>query len=185
MGATTAIALSLYSTVQGFQSSQRQARAASTQGSYTAAIDEQNAALADAQAQDAIARGSVDEGRQRLATRQNIGATRAAQAASGVDISSGSAADVQASEAGLGELDALTIRNNAAREAWGYNVDAGNLRQQAKLARFTGQEAAAGYRAQSYSQLITGGLNTYGIYQQNRNAKQDLRGSENRPGGGR
>lgn len=185
MGATTAIALSLYNTVSGYQSSQKQAAAASMQGEYTARIDEQNAGIADMQAKDATDRGTIEEQRQRLGTRQNIGSTRAAQAAQGVDISSGSAADVQASEAGLGELDALTIRNNAARESWGYNVDAANLRQQAKLARYTGNNAAAGYKAQSYSQLITGGLNTYGIYQRSQNDKADLRGTQYRPGGGR
>jgi len=65
------------------------------------------------------------------------------------------------------------------------DVEAASDRQQAKLAWFTGNETAAGYRAQSYSQLITGGLNTYGIYQRAcpKKPKEDLRTTTFRPGG--
>jgi hypothetical protein len=162
---------------------QRQASAASAQGQYTKKVYDQNAKTADLEAQDAIDRGQIQEQRSRLATRQNIGASRAAQAASGVDVSSGSAADVQASEAGIGALDALTVRNNAAREAWGYKVEGVNLRQQGELAAFAGDQAAAGYRAQSLNTVLTGAVNTYGIYQRNKADRQDLRKKANRTGG--
>ena len=182
MGATIALASSAYSTISGFETQQRQAWAAQAQGKYEAAVDEQNAALSDKQAQDAIERGQIEEARQRLVTRQTIGATRAAQAAQGVDVGSGSAVDVQASEAGLGELDALMIRNNAAREAYGFKVQAIQERQHAKIARVAGAGAAAGYAAGSYGTLLTGAANTYGIYQRNTNDRADLRTSQYRPG---
>lgn len=182
MGATIALASSVYSTVSGFETQQRQAWASQAMGKYESAIDEQNAKLADLSAKDALERGQVEEQRQRMVTRQTIGATRAAQAAQGVDVATGSAVDVQASEAGLGELDALMIRNNAAREAYGYKVEAINYRQQGKLAAFAGANAAAGYRAGSYSSLLEGAANTYGIYQRNSNDRADLRTSQFRPG---
>jgi hypothetical protein len=185
MGATIALVASVGQTATSFIGNQRQAAAAKAQGEYESNIDNQNASLADAQAQDALQRGQVDESRQRMATRQNIGSSRAALAAQGVDISSGSAADVQASEAGLGELDALTIRNNAAREAWGYTVEGINYRQQGKLAKFGGQQAAAGYTANSYSSLLSGAAQTYGIYQRNSNDRTDMRNTQYRTSTGR
>jgi hypothetical protein len=170
MGATAAIAiastaLSGYQTISGFETQQRQSLAVAARGKYQSNILEQDATLADAQAQDALERGQIAEQRVRLAGRQQLGSTRAALAAQGVDISMGSAADVQASEAGLTEIDALTTRNNAAREAYGYKVDAMGLRQQAKLALFGANNEAAALRTSSYATLVTGGLQTaaYGI----------------------
>ena len=185
MGATIAIAASVGQAVTGYVGGQRQANAAQQQGQYEQKIAEQNATLADQQAQDALTRGSIAESRQRLETRQTIGATRATLAAQGVDISSGSAADVQGSEAGLGELDALTIKNNAAREAWGYNVQAAQERQSGKMAAFAGSQAAAGYRAGSYSSLLSGAAQTYGIYQRNTSDRTDLRDTQYRTSRGR
>ena len=43
-------------------------------------------------------------------------------AANGVDLSSGSPLDILGDTAMYGELDALTIRSNAEREAYGYRV---------------------------------------------------------------
>ncbi len=182
MGDYAALALSAFSTTQNVMGAQRQASAASAAGRYTQSVDNENARLMDLQATDATARGQLEEQRQRLSTRQNIGASRAALAAQGVDVSSGSAADVQASEAGVGEMDALTIRNNAAREAWGYKVGAINERQQGTLAAAEGDMAASGYRAQSWSALLGGAAQTYGIYQKMQNAKQDLRTKGNKTG---
>ena len=44
-------------------------------------------------------------------------------------------------EAQLGELDALTISNNAAREAYGYNVEATSNEQNAKRIKKAGKNA--------------------------------------------
>lgn len=184
MGATAGIVAGL-KTGFDFLNERKQANAVEAQGKYEAAADRQNASLADAQAADAIARGQVEEGRYRLGTTQQIGATRAALASQGVDIGTGSALDVQGSEAGIGELDALAIRNNAAREAWGYNVDAINLRQQANLAELGGKNAASGLRTQSVSTLLNGAANEYGLYQQSSRNRADLRGSQYKPGAGR
>lgn len=179
MGATAAI-LTAANTAVSFLGQRKQANATEAQGAYEAAADRQNAGLADQQAADAIARGSIEENRQRLVTRHEIGSTRAGLAASGVDIGSGSALDVQGSEAAIGELDALTIRNNAAREAWGYNVDAIKDRQAAKLAEMGGKNAAAGIRNASVSTLLTGAAQTYGLYSNSQRDKADLRGTQYR-----
>jgi hypothetical protein len=101
-----------------------------------------NAAIADVQAQDATQRGQEEESRFRTGVQTLIGSQRAGFAGAGVDVGFGSAVDVQADAAFLGELDALTIRTNAAREAWGYKVKGEDIRRQAQITRKEGAMAA-------------------------------------------
>ena len=98
-----------------------------------------NAQVSEQQATDALMRGKDDEERFRQGVKTLIGSQRASFAGNNVDIASGSAADVQADAAFLGELDAQTIRTNAMREAWGY-------RQQAEEYRRGGQAALSAAR---------------------------------------
>lgn len=111
---------------------------------YQSKVAKANAKLANYQAADALARGSVAEFRHRQQVGKLVGAQRAGYGAQGIDVNDGSALDVQADTAYMGELDALTIRNNAAREAWGYQVQANDSMLQASLARSQGITGAAG-----------------------------------------
>jgi len=120
-----------------------QQRAAEDQGD----LGDYNAAVADLKAEDAIARGVEEEQRFRTKVRGAIGSQRAGFAASNIDVNFGSAVDVQADAAMLGELDALTIRSNAAREAWGFKVEGENFRRGGQIARMEGASFAAAGRA--------------------------------------
>lgn len=100
---------------------------------------DQNAQYADWQSQDALTRGAINEKRQRQNTEQVIGSQRTSLAAQNVDVNKGSSLDVQADAAYLGELDALTIRNNAAKESYGFQVQAADLRQRGKYAKQGGE----------------------------------------------
>lgn len=103
----------------------------------------------DEAARDAIARG--EEGAHQLgaAGRALTGSQRAALAAQGIDVGSGSAMDVISSDERLNALDIMTVRNNAEKESHG-------LSEQAQLARLGGRNQAAAYRNQSYSTLLGG-----------------------------
>jgi hypothetical protein len=128
-----------------------------------AQLDEYNAAVADLQAKDSVERGAFEEQRFRQGVRVMIGSQRAGIAASNVDVGFGSAVDVQADAAFLGELDALTIRTNAQREAYGYTVQGEDLRKRAEISRKEGAAGlAAGEAAQSQSRWQAAGsvLNT-------------------------
>jgi len=107
-----------------------------------------NAGVAELQARDAEARGVIDEARFRQQISKFIGTQRTVQAASGTDVNYGSNVDVQADTAYLGELDALTIRTNAAREAWGYRVEGVDMKARAEISRKSGVQAAEAGRAQ-------------------------------------
>lgn len=93
---------------------------------------QRNAAYLNQAANDARARGVVEADNQRVQTQQLIGTQRAAQASSGGVIDEGSNALLQQDVAQFGELDALIISNNAAREAYGYEVQAQNALANAK-----------------------------------------------------
>lgn len=113
-------------------------------GNAAKRVGEFNAAAAEARAEDALARGAAEEGRFRQGIKGVIGSQRAGFAAQGVAVDAGSPLDVQGDTAFLGELDALMIRENAAREAWGHRTDAQNARlggQQAQTASRYGAAA--------------------------------------------
>jgi hypothetical protein len=116
-----------------------------------------NASVADLQAKDAVTRGKEAEDRFRSSVDQMVGTQRATFAASNVDVGFGSALDVQADAVHLGELDALTIRSNAAREAWGFKMQAEDLRRRATITRTEGdQQRVAGQVAKSASNWEVG-----------------------------
>ena len=84
----------------------------------------QNAAYLNRAANDARYRGVVDADTQRVQTQNLIGTQRAAMASNGGVVGEGSNAIIEQDTAQYGELDAMIISNNAAREAYGYEVQA-------------------------------------------------------------
>lgn len=109
-----------------------QGSAAERQANQQAAALRQNALYLNQAANDARVRGEYEADWQRIGTQSLIGTQRAAQAASGGVVESGSYGLMTQDTAQLGELDALTISNNAAREAYGYQVEASNMATNAR-----------------------------------------------------
>lgn len=144
-----ATAMSAYGMYAQGQQQQKQAEYQAAVANNNAIVANQNAAIQDRAAQDALARGRIDEQQHRLKVAQMKGSQRSALAASGVQVDTGSALDVVADTALMGEMDALTIRSNAEREAYSFLVGAYNARAQAStlqaesgLYRMTGANAA-------------------------------------------
>jgi hypothetical protein len=136
-----------------------------------AALIDWNASIARLQAADAIERGREAEERFREGVKLTIGRQRAGLAAQNVDVGFGSAVDVQADAAYLGELDALQIRTNAAREAWGFQVQAEDYGKRAEIARKEGVNLESGARAMAstmrsnaWGDLAMTGVNATGGY---------------------
>lgn len=113
-------------------------------GQQAKKIGDFNAAVYERQAEDALVRGREDEQKFRQGVRALIGGQKAGFAGQGVDVTQGSALDVQADAAFLGELDALTIRTNASREAQGLRDQASVSRQGGSMARNQAYGQAAG-----------------------------------------
>ena len=128
-----------------------QAQAIKAAGSYQAAIAETNASMANVESEQTLEQGDIAASRKNLETREAVGAELAKQGASGVSVGSGSAALSRAGTNLVGTTDELTIRNNARRAAFGYQVQATQDTYQAKFARMTASQ-------QAMQSLISGGL---------------------------
>jgi hypothetical protein len=129
----------------------QQGEAESQAASYNAQVQRQNAQIEQQNANWAGQAGEVQAAAQEQKTRSQVGAIKAAEAANNLDVNSGSAVDVRSSAAQLGELSALNIRSNAAKQAYGYETQSWNAQAQANLdqadaayARQAGEIGAAG-----------------------------------------
>lgn len=106
--------------------------AAGAQAGYMAKVQRNNAELARRQAAMVREQGQIDADKQRQLTSQRIGTQTAQLAVQGTDLE-GSPTDILGDTAKAGELDAQTIRSNAAKQAWGYEVGAANAGANAGL----------------------------------------------------
>jgi hypothetical protein len=156
------LALSAYSAYKQGKATKEAGKLANEAAQAEAGIIDYNATIADQQAADALTRGEEQQQQVRSATRQVIGSQRAGYAGQGVDVSSGSAADTQADAAFLGELDALTVATNAAREAHGFKVQATDLRNRAAVTRKTGVNQERGANAAGNAAYVSGAANVLG-----------------------
>lgn len=127
-----------------------QAMAEAKAGAYNSVMSEYDAKQLDEMAADAIARGETEASRIGTQGKQLLGTQRAALAASGVDVSYGSAADIQKDTLDLNSRDMKTIRLNAMSEALGIRVKAASTRAQGGL-------SADQAKARETGSLLTGG----------------------------
>lgn len=123
---------------------------------YQAAVSRNNAIIAERNAQAELQRGQQLEASKRERTAQALATQRARMAASGLAIDTGSPLRLQEDVAGLGELDALTIRNNAARAAYGYRVQGMSFESQAGLLGMQAEGAEKGGQIGAFTSIIGG-----------------------------
>ena len=94
-----------------------------------------NAKIADMQAEDALRRGENEA----AALRRQVAATKSAQrvslAAKGLDLTYGTAADLQDQTDFFGEYDVATVRANARKEAWARRSQGANFQAEALSSR--------------------------------------------------
>jgi len=128
--AIISLGLSAAGTAAGFagqlqqqQAQQQASAAAAAQAVYQSQVARQNQELMKRRADDALQQGRTAEENSRRLTGQRIGAQTARLAAQGTDLE-GSPTDILGDTAAAGEFDALTLRANAAREAYGHQVAA-------------------------------------------------------------
>jgi hypothetical protein len=109
-----------------------------------AAIANNNAKILQVQANQSRMAGQTAESQHRTQVSQLIGEQTAAQAANGVDINSASSSAVRDSTRTMGDFDALTIRYNAAKQAWGQDTEALNQKNTAAQSKRAGTMALLG-----------------------------------------
>lgn len=119
MGGAASVGMSAFSATYG-------AASAKSQGKYNSKVMYYNAQISQQKSAMAIAQGREEELKFRWGVNTFKGKQRASFAGAGVNVNKGSALELQLQSTYMGELDALTIRNNAKLAAWGYEIEAWN-----------------------------------------------------------
>lgn len=101
-------------------------QASKAQAQYQSDVEQNNATIASYQREDAIARGGEEANRVQREAERMRGAQVARLASNGLDINSGTPLAILEDSVFFGQQDAATARGNAAREAWGYDVQGQN-----------------------------------------------------------
>lgn len=148
----------------------KQGQAQSQAANYNSQLSAENAKVAAANAGIASQSGSEQAAQQSESTRAQLGAERVNEAVGGISNNSGSAVDTQVSTRELGHLDALTVRSNAAKEAYGYETQGANFQNQSLLDKTeAGEDLSAGYLSGAGSLLggLSGAASKWQAYQLN------------------
>jgi len=122
-------------------------------GSYQSQVARNNAQIATQNAAYAVQAGRQQADIQSRKGAAQGAAVRAGLAASGVDVNSGSAADVQEGQRETSKLDAETVLNNAELQAYGYTTQATNYTEQASQDEEGAEFGAAGSLLSNASSL--------------------------------
>lgn len=113
--------------------SYQQASAQKKTAKFQAAMARNNQTIASRQAEDRRKQGEQEERNYKTKLELIKGKQRSGFAGSGVVVDSDTPFEMLGETAYLGEIDAATIRNNADREAYGFEVQAMNYGAQAGL----------------------------------------------------
>jgi hypothetical protein len=152
MAAAIGIIGGVVSAIGAIKQGQAQADAAN----YQAQVARNNEVIALQQANITRQDGAIKAQQQDQKSAQTLGTQKAVLGASGVDVESGSAREVIASQNELARLDALTVQSNAERKAWGYDVEAANQKSQQTLYKMQASNAREAGYLNAFSSLLGG-----------------------------
>lgn len=154
----------LVGSISSIATAYSQSQALKSAGVYQNTIAQTNAKLAGVEAQQAVQQGDIAASKQNLQTQAAVGEAKAQQGTSGVDVGSGSAALVRLGATQAGLTNETTIRNNAQRQAWGYQVQATQDVYQGKFAQMSADNQAEQTLLSGGLQAVSGPLSTYSNY---------------------
>lgn len=135
----------------------QQGMAAKQAADYEAEVAKQNVERAKISADQAKTKGDVEITQQRLRTAQSISNARAAGAARGVLVDSGSALDITTDLATSGEIDALMLGYNANQEAESFLDRGRQFDAESQLKKRSGSSALTGSLLGAGGSLLTTG----------------------------
>lgn len=126
-----------------------------TQAQFTSTQYAINKEVAGEQANEERSKGDIEAGQMELQGRQEAAKQRVAEAATGADVNSGSALELQSDTAWQSMQNQITIKNNAWRQAWGYDMQASDYGLESEFYGMAGSNAMT-------NTLLTGGLQAVG-----------------------
>ncbi len=158
-GMTGLQALSLGASTIGGIGQVLQGQATSKADKYNAEIAANNATIAHQNATAVIQEGEANAAAASMGTKAKIGGILANQGASGVDVNSGSSVDVRSSAAQNGELNAINIRSQAARTAYGFETGATNATAESNMYKSEAEAAPITAGIGAASSMLTSAAN--------------------------
>jgi hypothetical protein len=142
------------------------AEAAGASSKYAAEVAANNQTIAKQNTDLAGAAGASAIEQQGIKTKEAVGAIEAAQAASNIDVNSGSALDVRSSRTATGTLDALTLRANTEKQVYGYQTAATSFAGQESLSKAAEAQAPAAAALGASTSLLSGATGVASQYSQ-------------------
>jgi hypothetical protein len=150
-------AISAFGTYEGMEAQSRNA-------AFQAQVAANNAKIAMQNYNLQIESGEGQVANKEMELRSQLGSQKAGQAASGVDVNSGSFAKARAGTAEIGTLDTLTMRSNNARQAYGYEVAATSDTAESELLSQESQQASSLAPIAGVGSLLSSASTTGGSY---------------------
>ena len=146
--AAISMAASAGGAVTSFLGAKEQGAAEQQMYAYKAAVAQQNQKIAAQNAQNAIVMGGNQAMFSGLKAAQQMGVITAEQAASGIALTGGSAADVRKGQLMGAQTEEAQLRSEAAWRAHGFEVEGLTQQEAATMDIMSGQTAktAAGYQ---------------------------------------
>ena len=123
---------------------------------YQAGVAETNQKIALQNRDYALNAGETEAVRYGMGAAQRGAQIKTGMSTSGMDIGSGSKADVQSSQQIVSGMDLGQIRNNAARKAYGYEVEAAQDTAQAGLYTRAASDAESAGGIKAFGSLVSG-----------------------------
>lgn len=144
IGTTAAVAGAGVSAAGAYSAGQAQ----SNMYKYQAGVAGMNKTVADQNRDYAFQSGEVEAQDQGMKSRFQIGQTKAIQGAGNLDVNTGTNSDIRDSEAAIGSQNQTMARSNAAKKAYGFEVDAANDTAQGQVYQMAADNAimAANYK---------------------------------------
>ena len=143
-------------TLLGMQGQAREAGAKIAQYNYQSGIALINKQIAEQNADYAKQVGEIQAQKEGMKTRAEVGATKATQAGRGLDVNTGSAAGVRDSQEAIGAYDQAIIRSNAARRAYGFQVEATKEENQSRVLTQAADNVRKGASLDQISSILGG-----------------------------
>lgn len=128
------------------------------QGKYQKSVAEYNAAVAENEAEETRNAGVEQENIHRRKVAELMSKQRAQLGAANIDLSTGSALDLQEQTQAMGEADALRIRSNFEQRAQALETGADLTQSQGEFAEQAGRGAATGTLLQGASTVLGTGV---------------------------
>lgn len=136
------------------------ASAQSAAAKASAQQNQNNAIIAQRNAEDARQRGIVAQQDIQMRNKARIGSQLNQLSEKNISVSSGSPLDILGDTAMFGKLDELTTKNNSEREAISYETQAYNYRAQADIDTLSAKSATNAGMLNAFSTAL-GGFNEY------------------------